>query len=591
MGNRTLAIGSVRLVLAGMAAAMIASEAWAGTAILSWNANTEPNLAGYRVYYGESRPYSQRLDVGKVRSYTVGGLLDGRTYYFVVTAYNSLNVESAYSNEVSKTIPDATPPQLSSIAAGSLSSSSATISWLTNEAATSQVDFGLTTAYGSSSPLDTALLTSHRVALQGLALGTLYHYRVRSRDAAGNLAVSGDATFRTASTADTTPPVISAVAASSVTATGATITWTTNEPSDSRVTYGPTTAYGSSTPLNITMVTSHRMTLSGLAAATTYHYRVASRDAAGNLGTSADFTFTTAASGTTSRLTNLSTRGLVQTGAEALIGGFIVSGTSPKTVLVRARGPSLVEGGVAGAIANPYVEIFSGSTKIAQNDNWQTTDPLCGAPAVSCGSAAEIAATTVDPCDIAMTGCALDSAIMITLPPGPYTAIVSGVGGGTGVGIVEAIDLDSTATPRLVNISARGLVQTGESVMIGGFVVGSGVGEKTLLVRARGPSLAALGVSGVLADPSVEIYSGSTLIARNDNWRTTDLLCGSPAVACGDATDIQNTGRSPCSVTTTGCTLDSAVHITLPPGAYTMILRGVGGGTGVGIVEVVDLSP
>lgn len=291
------------------------------------------------------------------------------------------------------------------------------------------------------------------------------------------------------------------------------------------------------------------------------------------------------------RLSNISTRGFVQTGDNVMIGGFVIQGSIPKAVLVRARGRSLAAFGVSGVMTNPYIELYSGSTKIAQNDNWQTTDPLCGSPAVACGNAVDIQNTGRSPCSVTALYCGSDSAIHVTLPPGPYTAILRGVGGGTGVGIVETIDLDGTTEPKLVNTSTRGLVLTGDGVMIGGFVVGTGGTSKTLLIRVRGPSLAAFGVAGVMANPYVELYSGSTLIAQNSDWQTTDPLCGAPAVACGTATDIQNTGKDPCSVTTTSCTLDSAIYITLPAGPYTAIVRGVGGGTGVGIVEVIDLSP
>ncbi len=603
MSNCTLATLSLRISLAAMAAMVSASDAWAGTAILSWNANSESDLAGYRVYYGESRPYSQRLDVGNVTSYTVGGLLERRTYYFVVTAYDTQNSESGYSNEVSKTIPDTTAPQLSSITAGSISSSSATISWATNEPATSQVDFGLTTAYGSSSPLDTTLVTSHRVTLQSLALGRLYHYRVRSRDAAGNSAVSNDATFTTSSTADTTPPVISAVAASSVTATGATISWTTNEPSDSQVSYGPTTAYGSNTPLNITMVTSHSVALSGLTASTTYHYRVASRDAAGNLRTSGDLTLTTAvASATTSRLTNISTRGLVRTGAQVLIGGFVISGTSPKTVLIRARGGSL--GGAPfnnpGVLANPTMQLYTGQTVIAQNNDWQTTDPLCLSPATACGGVPDITATGLDPCrpnpgqTAAPPGCAQESALYVTLLPASYTVIVLGVGGTSGMGLVEVFE-DDAGTAKLTNISTRGRVETGANVMIGGFVV-AGSAPKTVLIRARGGSLggAPFNNPGVLANPTMQLFSGSTVIAQNNDWQSTDPLCLSPATACGDAAQITATGLDPCqpnpgqTVAPPGCAQESALYVTLPPGGYTAIVSGVGGTSGMGLVEVFE---
>jgi Domain of unknown function (DUF4082)/Bacterial Ig domain/Purple acid Phosphatase, N-terminal domain len=186
---------------------------------------------------------------------------------------------------------DTTPPPISGVSATSIGQSTATIVWTTGEAADSQVEYGTTTAYGSSTPLDTTMVTSHSVALSGLSPGTLYHYRVRSRDAAGNLATSAD--FVVSTTAETTPPVISGVSAKAVAVTSATIVWITNEPADSQVEYGTTTAYGSSTLLQATKVTSHSVGLSGLSPRTLYHYRVRSKNAAGNLAISADFVFTT----------------------------------------------------------------------------------------------------------------------------------------------------------------------------------------------------------------------------------------------------------------------------------------------------------
>jgi hypothetical protein len=287
---------------------------------------------------------------------------------------------------------------------------------------------------------------------------------------------------------------------------------------------------------------------------------------------------------------NISTRGQVNTGNGVMIGGFVIDGDEPKTVLVRVQGPSLADFGLSGVLANPNVEIYSGNTKIAQNNDWQTTDPLCGAPAIFCGNSTDIQNTGKDPCSVGTTGCNLESAVYITLPPGPYTAIATGVGGGTGLGLVAAIDVNEGTFSRMVNISTRASVQTGNGVMIGGFVV-KGSEPKKVLIRVNGPTLADFGLSGVLANPKVEVYSGMTKFTQNDNWQTTDPLCDSPAVACGDATDIQNTGKDPCSVGTTGCNLDSAVLVTLPPGPYTAIASGVGGGTGialVGIIEILD---
>jgi glucose/arabinose dehydrogenase/endonuclease YncB( thermonuclease family) len=195
--------------------------------------------------------------------------------------------------------PDTTAPVISAVQAGSITTTGATISWTTNEASDTQVEYGTTITYGSSTTLAPAMVTAHSQAVSGLQPNTLYHYRVKSKDAAGNLATSGDFTFTTATASppDTTPPVISAVQAGSITSSGATITWTTNEAADRQVEYGPTTAYGTSvpTPPGTPPGTSHSVPLSGLQPNALYHYRVKSRDAAGNPATSADFTFTTAA--------------------------------------------------------------------------------------------------------------------------------------------------------------------------------------------------------------------------------------------------------------------------------------------------------
>jgi len=187
---------------------------------------------------------------------------------------------------------DTQPPVISNVAASNLTTSAATITWTTNEASDRQVEYGLDTNYGSSSPLDAALLISHSVTLSNLQANTTYHYRVKSKDAAGNLAVSGNFTFTTP-VPDLTPPVISSVNAGNITTSAATITWSTDEASDSQVEYGLDTNYGSASALDATRATSHTINLSGLANNTTYHYRVKSKDAAGNLAVSDDFTFTT----------------------------------------------------------------------------------------------------------------------------------------------------------------------------------------------------------------------------------------------------------------------------------------------------------
>jgi hypothetical protein len=268
---------------------------------LTWDASTGTGLGGYKLYRGlASKSYTVTADVGNVTTFAVTGLTAG-TYYFAVTAYDTARSETGFSNEVTVTVggTDTTPPTISSVLSTGVSTSGATISWATNEASNTQVQYGTTTGYGSSTTLNTSLVTSHSQALSGLSPATVYHYRVRSSDAAGNVALSGDFTLTTAAAADTTPPTISSVLSSAVTTSGATISWTTNEASNTQVQYGTTTAYGSSTTLNTTLVASHSQALSGLAAATVYHYRVRSSDAAGNVALSGDFTFTTAAAADT----------------------------------------------------------------------------------------------------------------------------------------------------------------------------------------------------------------------------------------------------------------------------------------------------
>ncbi len=320
---------------------------------------------------------------------------------------------------------------------------------------------------------------------------------------------------------------------------------------------------------------------------------------------SASITTTVDVPSEAARIVNLSTRARVQTGDNVMIGGFNIGGSSPKTVLIRARGGSL--GGApfnhSGVLANPTMQLFSGSTVIAQNNDWQTTDPLCLSPATACGGVAQISGTGLDPCQpnpgqtLAPPGCAQESAVYVTLSPGGFTTIVSGVGGTSGLGLVEVFDVDTGASI-LVNISTRARVETGNNVMIGGLYIG-GSTPITVLIRARGGSLGGppFNNSGVLANPTMQLYSGATVVAQNNDWQTTDPLCLSPATACGNAAQISATGLDPCqpnpgqSVAPPGCSQEAAILVTLPPGGYTAIVSGVGGTSGMGLFEVFQAGP
>ncbi len=274
--------------------------AFAGDAVLSWDPNTEPDLAGYKVYSGTaSGIYGTPIDTGNLTTQTVTGLSSG-TYFFAVTAYDTSGNESGFSNEVSKTIStsDPTPPILAAITPTNITSNSATIAWTTDEPADSMIEYGTTTTYGSTTPLDTTLVTAHSQTITALLPATTYNYRVVSKDASGNAASSGNNTFTTNIIPDTTPPVISAIISSNITNSSAVITWATNETATSKVEYGTTTAYGSSTLLNATLVTAHSQTIMSLLPATTYNYRVISTDAAGNTASSGNNIFTTAPAST-----------------------------------------------------------------------------------------------------------------------------------------------------------------------------------------------------------------------------------------------------------------------------------------------------
>ncbi len=256
-------------------------------------------------------------------------------------------------------------------------------------------------------------------------------------------------------------------------------------------------------------------------------------------------------------LGNISTRLRVETGDNVLIGGFIITGTESKRVMVRAIGPSLTDFGVVGVLADPTLELhhtddMGNDVILASSDNWMD------AP-----NRQEIIDSTLAPTND------LESAILLSLDPGLYTGIVRGVNNTTGIALVEAYDLDLAADSILANISTRGLVQTGDDVMIGGFII-LGTDPQEVLVRAIGPSLP---LAGTLADPTLELHNADgSLLASNDNWRSdqeADII----------ATTIPPTDDA-----------ESAILATLTPDAYTAIVRGTNQTIGIALVEVFALD-
>jgi hypothetical protein len=265
------------------------------------------------------------------------------------------------------------------------------------------------------------------------------------------------------------------------------------------------------------------------------------------------------------QLLNISTRLRVQTGDNVLIGGFIITGSDPKKVIIRGIGPSL-SGFVQDFLADPTLELHAGSATLATNDNWKINDKT------GQSQQAEIEATTLPPSN------ELESAIVQTLPAGNagYTAVLRGKNNTTGIGVVEAFDLDQVANSKLANISTRGLVETGNQILIGGFIAGNGLTK--VIVRAIGPSLSNVGVQGALQDPTLELHDGNGgTVATNDNWKLRPD--GSSQQAEIEATTIPPSNN-----------FESALVQTLAPGNYTAVVQGVNSTTGIAVVEVFALQ-
>jgi sugar lactone lactonase YvrE len=279
---------------------------------------------------------------------------------------------------------------------------------------------------------------------------------------------------------------------------------------------------------------------------------------------------------TSSRLLNLSTRGLCLTGGDVLIPGFVVSGSANKRLLARVVGPSLGDFGVAGVLANPTMtlkRLVNGAfVDHASNDNWGTN-----------ANATEIVTTSNAAGAFPLNVGSADAALLVDLPAGTYTVVASGVGNTTGVSLVELYDVDASVNgSRLVNISTRSFVGTGGDIMIPGYVISSG-GPRTLLVRAVGPSLASLGVSGALADSQLAIRRRETdgadsLIATNDDWSSAPGAANTNAVAARVGAFALPFGSK-----------DAALVVTLQPGVYTVQASGVGATTGTALVEVYEV--
>ncbi|HEX8678817.1 MAG TPA: PQQ-dependent sugar dehydrogenase [Chthoniobacterales bacterium] len=261
----------------------------------------------------------------------------------------------------------------------------------------------------------------------------------------------------------------------------------------------------------------------------------------------------------TPALVNLSGRARVEVDDNVAIAGLIITGSGPKTVVLRAIGPSLSAGNqpVPGRLTNPTLALHNRDGTLRETNNDWGTHPR----------RQELPRFNLEPGD------PRDAAMVVTLEPGDYTAIMRGVNGETGVGLVEVFDVSQNAGGNAVNLSTRASVQTSDNVLIAGLVIGGSLNQR-VLVRAIGPSLAREGVSGALQNPTLQLVNSSgATVATNDNWRSDQQA------------EITTTGLAPRE------DAESAIVRTLPPGAYTAIVRGAGNTTGVGLVEVYRLGP
>jgi hypothetical protein len=240
-----------------------------------------------------------------------------------------------------------------------------------------------------------------------------------------------------------------------------------------------------------------------------------------------------------------------------MIAGFIINGNSSKAVVLRGIGPSLLEFGISDALLDPVLDLRGADgSLILSNDNWRDSQ----------GS--QIEGTVFQPNDDR------ESVIVATLLPGAYTAALTGKNDTTGVGLVEVYDDNQASDSQLANISTRGFVQAANNVMIGGFILGGSPNNTRIALRGIGPSLAQFGLNPVLADPTLELHdsNGATLIA-NDDWQSDPVSASQLAAAGLGLFNSQEAG----------------IFTSLPPGAFTAILAGKNGETGIGLVELYNL--
>lgn len=386
----------------------------------------------------------------------------------------------------------------------------------------------------------------------------------------GGQATSTGATLSIGTGSAATPPAFTTQPASQVISSGSSVVFNAAASGTPTPTYQ---WYFNNGPLadgnGISGSATSSLVISGATTANAGSYYCVATNSAGSLqSNSAGLSLTSTPD--VGRLINISCRAQVGTGGNILIAGFVIGGagtSGSEPVLIRGTGPALVPFGVTGTLPDPQLQIYSGSTVVGTNDGW-------GGSSVITNEDSAVGA-------FALTNTSShDAALVETLQSGAFTAQVSGQSGDTGVALVEVYDATPAGTftqtsPHLINISTRVQVGTGGNILIAGFVIGGSTSE-TLLIRASGPALVPFGVTGTLPDPQLQLYSGSTLLGTSNGW------FGNLAISNAASEVGAFSWSNPASH-------DSAILVTLPPGAYTAQVSGASGDTGVALIEVYEV--
>ncbi len=323
--------------------------------------------------------------------------------------------------------------------------------------------------------------------------------------------------------------------------------------------------YLNGTPISGATLSSYTVTNAQASDAGTYTVMVT--DSQGTI-TSFPVTLSVNTGTSTARLTNISTRATVGTGANILIPGLYISGSGTETLLIRADGPALTQYGVSGVLAKPTLSVFNAAgTMVASNTGWGTDANAATIPSISASVGA-----------FPLPAGSADCALIANLGAGGYTVQISGVGNTTGVALAEVYEVSATGTARLANISTRATVGTGGNILIPGFYI-AGSGTDELLIRADGPALTQYGVGGVLAQPTLSVFNASgTMVASNTAWGTGSNASSIPALSASLGAFSLTTGSA-----------DSAEIVSLAPGGYTIQVSGVGNTTGVALAEIYEV--